>query len=103
MTLERLIHTTAALLAVTLYACSGRDAKPTPGADADAADTTAGQDASADTSSTPAAAPAEDPGQKPLTVADIDRWGKGMAGELSAVQGAAAKIKDAKTGEDTVN
>jgi hypothetical protein len=101
MTLERLLHTTAGLLCITLYACGG-DAKPKADAAADsAADSAASQNAGADTTNTPA--PAADPGQTPLTPADIDRWEKGMTGELAAVQEAAARVKQAKSGEDTVN
>ncbi|HEY7637683.1 MAG TPA: hypothetical protein VH763_19215 [Gemmatimonadales bacterium] len=99
MTLERLLRTTANLLALTLYACGGGDVKPAPGADT--ADTTAGQD-SADSTAAPAATPVSNPGQTPLAVADIDRWEKGMAAELAAVQGATARLKQAKTGNDTL-
>jgi hypothetical protein len=98
MTLERLLHTTAGLLAISLYACGGHDAKRA----SDPAADTAGQDTAADTATSPAPVPAADPGQTPLTVADIDRWEKGMTGELEAVRGAAAKLKQAKTGNDTV-
>ena len=102
MMLERLLPmATAGLLAATLYACGTHDSKPKPDAPADAdADTVAGT--TADTAAAPASTPAADPGQAPLTVADIDRWDKGMAGELEAVHAAAAKLKDAKTGDDTL-
>jgi hypothetical protein len=33
-------------------------------------------------------------------VADIDRWDNGIAGELEAVHSAAAKLKQAKAGDD---
>ena len=92
MTLERLLHTTAGLLAITLYACGGGESKPAPAADA-----------APDVAAEPASQPAADPGQSPLTVADIDRWDQGMAGELEAVHGAIARLKQAKTSEDTVN
>ena len=39
----------------------------------------------------------------PLTPADIDRWERGIAGELEAVRAASAKLKTAKTGEDTLS
>ena len=39
----------------------------------------------------------------PLTKADVDRWEKGMAGEMKAIEAAAAKMKTARTGEDTLN
>ena len=103
MPLDRLLSKAAAgLLAATLYACGTPDSKPKPDAQADGeADTVAAQDA-ADTAAAPVSAPAPDPGQAPLTVADIDRWDKGMAGELEAVHGAAAKLKEAKTGNDSM-
>lgn len=43
------------------------------------------------------------PAVAPITTADIERWDKGMAGELKAVQEAAAKMKSAKSGEDTLS
>jgi hypothetical protein len=91
----------AGLLAATLYACGAYDSRPAAAAGA-AADTATSEATTADAAATPASAPASDPGQAPLTVADIDRWDKGMAGELEAVHGAAAKLKEAKTGDDTV-
>jgi hypothetical protein len=39
----------------------------------------------------------------PITIEDVGRWEKGMAGELKAVQEAGANLKTARTGEDTVN
>jgi hypothetical protein len=39
----------------------------------------------------------------PLTAADIERWTKGMDGELQAVREASAKLKTARTSEDTLN
>jgi hypothetical protein len=39
----------------------------------------------------------------PLSVDDIERWEKGMAAELAAVQEAGAKLESAKTGEDTLS
>ena len=41
-------------------------------------------------------------GSAPVTVEDIERWEKGMAAELAAVQEAGAKLGSAKTGEDTL-
>jgi hypothetical protein len=43
------------------------------------------------------------PSSAPLSVEDIERWEKGMAAELAAVQEAGAKLKSAKTGEDTLS
>ncbi|HET9726290.1 MAG TPA: hypothetical protein VFP28_05195 [Gemmatimonadales bacterium] len=92
MTLERLLHAAAALLAVSLSACGGSESKPSPDVP---------QDAAADTAAAPDPAPAV-PGQVPLTVADIDRWDRGMGGELEAIHGAAARLRAAKTGDDSV-
>lgn len=86
------------LLAATLYACGAQDSRP----DGAAADTASSDATTADTTAMPASAPASDPGQVPVTVADIERWNKGMAGELEAVHAAAAKRKQAKTADDTV-
>lgn len=94
MTLGRLLSTTAGLLAVTSYACGGGEPRPAPDAAAEADPDVAAQ---------PDSQPAAEPGQAAITVADIDRWNKGMAGELEAVHGATARLKQAKTSDDTVN
>lgn len=44
-----------------------------------------------------------DPISAPLTTEDIDRWEKGIAGELKAVQEAGTRMKTARTNEDTLN
>jgi hypothetical protein len=94
MNLRRLLPTgIAGLLVAGLYGCGTHDVKP------DAAGDTAAE-APADTA--PAAAPA-DAGQKPLTVADIDGWARGMAAELEAVHAAAAELRQAKTADDTLS
>src|SRR5687767_15303611 len=46
---------------------------------------------------------ASDQGASPVTVADIDRWKKGMVAELAAVRESGEKLKSAKTGEDTLS
>jgi hypothetical protein len=93
MKLDRVQSTLAVCLVVAgLYGCGARDTKP------DADRQQAAESAPADAA--PAAAPA-DAGPKPLTVADIDRWASGMAAELEAVHAAAAKLKEAKTADDT--
>ena len=90
----------AGLLVANLYGCGTRDARPDADAQAaEAQDTTPAEDVSTDAA--PAPAPA-DGGQKPLTVADIDRWDKGMAAELEAVHAAATRLKQAKTANDTL-
>jgi hypothetical protein len=93
------------LFAAMLLTACGRDA----GSKDDAAsnDSVAAQaaDAADPAAEAPAAAPPSpsDGASAPLTTADIDRWQRGMAGELDAVHAAAGKLKAAKTGEDTLN
>jgi hypothetical protein len=100
MTLDGLLSTVAtSLLVASLFGCGTHDTKPDASPQAGAEDTAAAAGPSADVA--PAAAPA-DAGQKPLTVADIDRWDKGMAAELEAVHAAIAKLKQAKTADDTM-
>src|SRR5689334_12732571 len=102
MKLHRLVPTIAAsLLLAGSYACDTREAKSDADADAAASqEAVPAQDASTDAA--PAAAPA-DPGQQPVTVADIDRWSQGMAAELEAVHAAGAKLRQAKTADDSSN
>jgi hypothetical protein len=47
-------------------------------------------------------APSTNPTTVPLTKADIERWEKGIAGEMKAIEEAGAKMKTARSGEDTV-
>jgi hypothetical protein len=93
---HRLLPTIAAgVLLAGLYGCGTPDAKP----DAASRDTANAEAAPADDA--PSAAPAET-GPQPLTVADIDRWANGMAAELEGVHAAAARLKQAKTADDTM-
>jgi hypothetical protein len=93
------IRTPLHLLTVLLFAgCGG-------GADQDETHDEVVADAAGD-----APAPAPDaagqsggPSSAPLSVEDIERWEKGMAAEMAAVQEAGAKLKSAKTGEDTLS
>jgi hypothetical protein len=102
MRLDRPFSTVGAVLLMAAFSgCGAPDAKPAAGTDAaPSEDAAPPQDASTDVA--PAAAPA-DPRQQPMTVADIDRWERGMAAELKAVQAAGEKRKSAKTGDDTVS
>ncbi len=52
---------------------------------------------------TPDAGQSGTPSTAPLAVEDIERWERGMAAELAAVQEAGARLKSAKTGEDTLS
>jgi hypothetical protein len=84
-------------LAALLLACGGGDkAKDDTAADA------AVEETPTDTASAPVSAPAN-PSNTPVAVDDIDRWAKGMEGELKVVEAAGAKLKAAKTSEDTLN
>jgi len=90
----------AGVLALTLTACGGGDSDGDEAAPAAEAESEAGGETAA-----PAAADQSpgNPGNTPVTVADIDAWQKGMAAELEAVRTAGAKMKDARTNEDTLS
>src|SRR5205809_1015113 len=94
---------TISLAALFTLSC-GKKAADTSAADtgsaaSDVAETPRSDTAgSPSTSSTPA-----NPSSAPLTAADVQRWERGMEGELKAVQEASAKMKSARTGEDSLN
>lgn len=83
-------------------ACGGRESARDEAA---AADSTAAEaaNAAAPAASTPSTDPNADATSAPLAVADIDRWEQGIAGELEAVKAGGAKLKTAKSGEDTLS
>lgn len=86
-----------ALVAVAV-ACGGSDAD-------DATDSaSAGEVAAIDTAAANASmAPQPGTGNAaPVSVADIEKWQRGMAAELQAVQAAGEKFKAAKTGSDSM-
>ena len=92
----------AGLLAVgLLFACGRKDAQPDVSADTASGEESAAQDTSS--SAAPAAQPTGNPTSAPLTPADIERWTKGIDGELQAVREAGAKLKSARSSEDTLN
>ena len=83
-----------------LGACGNGDAD-----DGAAAADSAAQAAAAD-AAVPNASMEPQPGTgdaAPVTVADIEKWQRGMAAELQAVQAAGEKFRASKTGEDSVN
>ena len=91
----------ACALAFTLSACGGGDS------DTEETSPPAGTGADAEAGGE-AAQPARDPAASssttaPVTVADIGRWQKGMAAEREAVRAAGARMKEAKTNEDTLS
>ena len=92
----------AGLLAVgLLFGCGRKDAQPDVSADTASGEESAAQDTSS--SAAPAAQPTGNPTSAPLTPADIERWTKGIDGELQAVREAGAKLKSARTSDDTLN
>jgi hypothetical protein len=92
----------AGLLAIALlFACGRKDAQPDVSTDTASSEESAAQDTS--TSAAPAAQPTGNPTAAPLTPTDIDRWTKGMDGELRAVREAGGKLKSARTSDDTLN
>jgi len=87
------------LTGLLLAACGGDES----GRDAPEADRRAGSDTHAAARAPAAPGRPGDPVSAPLAVADIERWEKGMAAELSAVQAAGAKLGTARSGEDTLS
>lgn len=87
----------ACVLALGLTACGGGDSDTDEAAPA--------AEAQAEEANEPAQpAPEAMAGTNaPVTVADIDRWQKGMAAELEAVRAAGTRLKEAKTGDDTLS
>jgi len=83
--------------ALVMLGCGGKDDTKA----ADAQENVATD--SAPVSGDQAQASTGNPTVAPLTTADIDRWDKGMAGELKAIQEAGEKIKNARSGEDTLS
>jgi hypothetical protein len=91
------------VLALTLTGCGGGDSdadEAAPPAEAES-DTESGGEAAPQPAD--AAPDASGAATAPVTVADIERWQKGMAAELEAVRAAGAKMKAARTNEDTLS
>ncbi len=92
----------AGLLALALLcACGRRDAQPEFSVDTASSEESAAQPESP--SATTTGTQPSNPTSVPLTTADIERWTKGLDGELDAVREASAKLKTARTSEDTLN
>jgi hypothetical protein len=93
------------LTAAAAVGCGRKDAD-TASADSAAMAETGGSNTAAApsaTGATPSAAPSADASSRPLSLDDIDRWQKGMAGEMQAVQESAAKMKASQTSEDKLS
>lgn len=86
----------ASVLALTPTACGGGDSRSDEAPPAEAA-AEAGSEAASPAPDASAGSPA------PVTVADIDSWQKGMTAELDAVRAAGTKLKEARTGDDTLS
>ena len=82
--------------ALVTVGCGGK-------ADKDAEATAEAQGDTAVPATTESQAGAGNPITAPLTSDDIGRWDRGMAGELKAIQEAGEKIKNARSGEDTLS
>jgi hypothetical protein len=62
-----------------------------------------GKDEAHDEAVADAAGQSGSPSSAPIAVEDIERWEKGMAAELAAVQAAGVRLSSARTGEDTLS
>ena len=83
--------------ALVMLGCGGKDDSKAEDAEENVATD------SAPVSGDQAQASTGNPTVAPLTTADIDRWDKGMAGELKAVAEAGTKLKTARTNADSLN
>lgn len=97
---RRYIAWATLLSAALVLGCGKKDADTSA---ADSTDEAVSEEAAPPAPASTAGEPSGNPIAAPLTPEDIGRWEKGMAGELKAVQDAAAKMKTARTNEDTLN
>ena len=93
----RLLPNPVALALVILVVSCGGDANTEEEAAVDDATESATGEAA------PAATTDTEPATAPIKVEDIDRWQRGLAGELEAVQEAGRRFREAKTGTDSAN
>jgi hypothetical protein len=91
------------LTSFLVFGCGRRDADTASADSAAAADTAESADTVATGSAKGRTAEPAEASSRALTVDDIGRWEKGLAGEMQAVQEAANKLKAARTQEDTLN
>ena len=100
---RRLTH---AVLAAALFAVACKPAERAESGD-DSATATDSAGAAGQSSASSAAATKATPGETSagasMTVADIDRWQRGMEAELAAVRDAGKQLKAAKTANDTMS
>ena len=105
---RRSLRSSAAILvvALALAGCTSREPAEEAAADsAEAAETGEAGEGTEDAAAAPApaASTAETTAEASMTVEDIDRWQKGMTGELTAVRDAGRQLKAAKTGNDSIS
>jgi hypothetical protein len=94
------------LLAASFALGCGKKAADRSIADAGSAANDAPEAATAETASSGSGSATAAPvnsSSAPLTPADVERWERGIEGELKAVREAGAKMKSARTGEDSLN
>ena len=90
-------------LAVFFSLSCGKKSAETSTADASSGNNDIGEAQTSDTAGSPQAEMPVNSASAPLTAGDVQRWERGMEGELKAVQAAGAKMKSARTGEDSLN
>jgi hypothetical protein len=91
----------ACVLALALTACGGGDGDSR--SDEAAPPAEAGAETDTGSEAAPPASDASAGTTQPVTVPDIDSWKTGLAAELEAVRAAGTKLKEAKTGDDTLS
>src|SRR5687767_3279065 len=96
---HRSLRSLAAVLATALVIAACSSGKET----ADTTDAGEAGEGMEETSAAPATSTAETTAEMSMTVADIDRWQKGMVAELAAVRDAGKQLKAAKTNADTLS
>lgn len=90
--------TVIVLSAIILGGCSGGES-----AEEASDDTAPASTASQETPAAAVASTAATTAEASMTVADIDRWQKGMVAELAAVRDAGSQLKAAKSANDTIS
>jgi len=103
--LTAVVSLTLALVATSASACAGNKSDDAADADSTAVATAATAATAGAPSNAPATTPAasSQPTNAPLEAADIDRWQRGMQGELEAVHKAGEAMRNAKNMNDSTS
>lgn len=96
-------HPLVAFTLVALVLSCGKKADDTSAAGATSGVNDAAESSTDTATLFPPPATSTNSSSAPLTPADVQRWERGIEGELKAVQAAGAKMKSARTGEDSLN